>query len=134
MNPVVLKDPTCSKQQPTGPEPRRGQVRPLLNQMNQTASELVASPRQLRWLRAHKAKRYAQGVSGGFTNQLGCLFKRQKFVPSGVKNWICYGKRNGPNSKDKGGTETFLVSSEIEVTKMIYDQQNMIKCFDDRNF
>ena len=66
--------------------------------------------------------------------QSGWFLQRRKFVPSRVKNWICYGKRTSPDSKEKGGTETPFASSEISVTKMIYDQQNMIKCFEERNF
>ena len=64
------------------------------------------------------------------------LKDRTKGVPRKVKNWICYGKRTGRNSKETSGNMTAgsSIDSEIELTKILYDQQNMIKCFEERNF
>ena len=90
---------------------------------------------------------------------------RRKFVPSRVKNWICYGKRTSLEAKEKRANETeaptiseALIDSmmeptslapvrnevskrrdearmtQIQMPKTIYDQQNMIKCFEEKNF
>ena len=90
---------------------------------------------------------------------------RRKFVPSRVKNWICYGKRTSLQSNEKADNKTSVneedspwtkpnevlpphilvdiqvqklfyepLLAEIQMPKMIYDQQNMIKCFEERNF
>jgi hypothetical protein len=60
-----------------------------------------------------------------------------------TKNWICYGKRIGPNLAEPDITvfPTKLAKtapanqfdSHVPLTQLIYDQQNMIQCFQDRN-
>jgi DNA polymerase III delta prime subunit len=59
-----------------------------------------------------------------------------KYIPEKIKNWICYGKRTGREAKSisSDGTPQTSLDSEIQMTKMLYDQQNMIKCFEERNF
>jgi hypothetical protein len=66
-----------------------------------------------------------------------------------TKNWICYGKRVGPNlaelNPQSGSDSTVFptklattasvnqLDSHVPMTQLLYDQQNMIQCFQDRN-
>ena len=60
-----------------------------------------------------------------------------------TRKWICYGKRVGTQSLKTGSkiqsTEgeqpnELNLDSAVPMTKLIYDQQNMMKCFQERNF
>jgi hypothetical protein len=80
--------------------------------------------------------------SNRFSNK---LWKSSIAVPlKKRKKWICYGKRIGPDQVlPTGSLEQFSQSnklsssltsdSEVPMTQIIYDQQNMLQCFQDRN-
>ena len=106
--------------------------------LNLFSSQRVYDSKVLR-LSVHLSQNFMAKTKQDKVNSAGKVpsswfLQRRKVVPSKVKNWICYGKKTSPESKEKSETETPFASSEISVTKMIYDQQNMIKCFEERNF